>query len=182
MPLIYLIRHGRASAGWDVDPDPGLDELGRQQAQHLVERFEPLDRMPVIVSPMARTRETAMPLLEHWGIEPTVEPRVSEIPSPTDDLSIRGDWLRGIAGRQYNELDAWLQEWRQGVLEALMGLERNTIVVTHFIAINAAAGAALGDDRVVHFRPNHCSLTVLRREGDALSLVSQGAEAQTRVL
>ncbi len=182
MALIYLIRHGRAAAGWDADPDPGLDDLGRQQAQHLVERFAPLDPMPVVVSPMARTRETAAPLLEHWASQPRVEPRVSEIPSPTDALAARGDWLRGIAGQRYADLDGWLQQWRQGVLDALLELQTSTVVVTHFIAINAAAGAAVDDDRVVHFRPNHCSLTVLRQEAGRLSLVSLGAEAETRVL
>ncbi|MCC5858825.1 MAG: histidine phosphatase family protein [Ectothiorhodospiraceae bacterium] len=114
MALIYLIRHGRAAAGWDADPDPGLDVLGRQQAQHLVERFEPLGPLPVVVSPMARTRETAAPLLEHWGTEPRIEPRVSEIPSPTEELAARADWLKGIAGRRYTELDDWLRDWRAG--------------------------------------------------------------------
>ncbi|MCC5857221.1 MAG: hypothetical protein JJT90_03630, partial [Ectothiorhodospiraceae bacterium] len=71
---------------------------------------------------------------------------------------------------------------RLGGLPARTELETDTVVITHFIAINAAAGAALGDDRVVHFRPNHCSLTVLRRTGGRFELVSQGAEAETRVL
>ena len=33
MTRLYLVRHGRAAAGWDTDPDPGLDEIGRGQAQ-----------------------------------------------------------------------------------------------------------------------------------------------------
>ena len=28
MTRVYLVRHGRAAAGWDTDPDPGLDALG----------------------------------------------------------------------------------------------------------------------------------------------------------
>jgi len=29
---LYLVRHGRAAAGWDTAIDPPLDELGREQA------------------------------------------------------------------------------------------------------------------------------------------------------
>ena len=29
MARVHLVRHGRAAAGWDVDPDPGLDAVGR---------------------------------------------------------------------------------------------------------------------------------------------------------
>ena len=28
MARLYLVRHGRATGGWDVDPDPGLDDVG----------------------------------------------------------------------------------------------------------------------------------------------------------
>ncbi len=182
MPLIYLIRHGRAAASWDADPDPGLDDLGIRQAEGLVDRFRPLDPMPVLASPMARTRETAGPLLRHWQAEARVEPRVSEIPSPTDDLTARGEWLRSIAPQAYGDLGEELAAWRRDVVEALQACAGNTVVFTHFIAINAAVGTAVGDDRVVHFRPDYCSVTVLETGRDGLRLVSQGAEAETRVL
>ena len=32
MTRVYMVRHGRAAAGWDVDPDPPLDDVGRNQA------------------------------------------------------------------------------------------------------------------------------------------------------
>ena len=32
MARLHLIRHGQAAAGWDADPDPGLDDVGRAQA------------------------------------------------------------------------------------------------------------------------------------------------------
>ena len=33
MPRLTLVRHGRAAAGWGDDLDPGLDDLGRAQAE-----------------------------------------------------------------------------------------------------------------------------------------------------
>ena len=39
----------------------------------------------------------------------------------------------------------------------------------------------VGDERVVNFHPDHCSVTVLRSSGGRLELVRRGAEAATRV-
>jgi hypothetical protein len=51
--------------------------------------------------------------------------------------------------------------FRARVLGAIRALRADTIVVTHFLAINAVVGAATDDDRVVCFMPTHCSRTVV---------------------
>ena len=33
MARLYLVRHGKATGSWDTDPDPGLDDVGREQAE-----------------------------------------------------------------------------------------------------------------------------------------------------
>jgi broad specificity phosphatase PhoE len=182
MPMLYLIRHGRAAASWDTDLDPGLDDLGREQAEAVARRLMPLGPIDLIVSPMARTRETAAPLARAWNLTPRIESRVSEIPSPTADLVARGQWLRGIGERNWSELETSLLRWRADVLAALHELARDTVVVTHYIAINVAVGAAAADDRVVNFRPDHCSVTILQSDGERLVLVERGSEGATRVL
>lgn len=182
MPTLYLVRHGRAAADWESDLDPGLDSSGREQAQAAAATLAPLGPLHLIVSPMARTRETAAPLAEAWRIAPVVEPRVSEIPSPALDLNARGRWLRELAGRNWSELDPDLRAWRADVLAALNEATEDTVVVTHFIAINVAAGAATGNDRVVGFSPDYCSVTILRTTANGLELVRHGAQGQTRVL
>ena len=103
MATLYLVRHGRAAAGWDREIDPGLDDLGRKQAQSLAEELGSLARN-LIVSPLARTRETAAPLAAAWQIEPRIEPRVGEIPSPVSGLKERGLWLREIAARAWPQM------------------------------------------------------------------------------
>ena len=40
----------------------------------------------------------------------------------------------------------------------------------------------MGDDRVLHFRPDHTSITVLETDGTDLVLVEKGREAATGVL
>jgi broad specificity phosphatase PhoE len=182
MPTLYLVRHGRAAADWDREIDPGLDALGREQAQSLVQELTALAPIELIVSPLARTRETAATLAAAWQLQPRIESRVGEIPSPVSGLKERGLWLRGVATRAWPQMDEWLRQWRGRVLSAFAEMNRDAVVVTHYIAINVAVGAAVGDDRVVHFHPDFCSVTVLRSAGTRLELVCRGAEAATRVL
>jgi broad specificity phosphatase PhoE len=182
MPTLYLVRHGRAAAGWDSELDPGLDALGREQAQSLVRELARLAPMDLIVSPLARTRETAAPLAAAWQVEPRIEPRVGEVPSPVSGLKERGEWLREVARRTWPEMDETLRRWRAQVLAALAELTSDAVVVTHYIAINAAVGAATGDDRVVNFQPGYCSITALQSGVGSLTLIRRGAEAATRVL
>ena len=182
MPTLYLVRHGRAAAGWDSDLDPGLDDLGREQAQRAAATLAPLGPLDLLASPMARARETAAPLALSWRREPRVDARVSEIPSPIADLGARGRWLRDIVARNWAELDAPLQRWRADVLAALATLTSDTVVVTHYIVINVAVGAATANDRVVSFRPDNCSVTTLHHDGGRLELIELGSEGETRVL
>ena len=57
----------------------------------------------------------------------------------------------------------------------------HTVVVTHFMVINIAAGVALDDRRLVTFRPDNCSVTVFESAGAGLRLVSRGKELETKV-
>jgi broad specificity phosphatase PhoE len=192
MPTIYMIRHGEAAAGWDADTDPGLSEKGQTQAEAVAREIERRvgKRLPILSSPLRRCRETAMPLSKGWDCEPVIETRVAEVPSPIEELEARGIWLRRLMAGTW--ADAALPEnngngaldllaWRQSVIDALTGLHGDTVIFSHFIAINVAAGAALGDDRLVAFRPDNCSVTVFETVGSSLSLVEKGREAETKV-
>jgi hypothetical protein len=55
-------------------------------------------------------------------------------------------------------------------------------VFSHFVAINAAVGAALGDRRVRQFEPGHASITTFTIVEGGLRLERQGAAATTQVL
>ena len=68
MPRIYMVRHGKAAAGFGAHRDPGLDDTGRAQADAvtrllLKELPEPIS---ITSSPMARAVETAQPLAAAW--------------------------------------------------------------------------------------------------------------------
>jgi broad specificity phosphatase PhoE len=180
---LYLVRHGQPLARYDEDHDPGLDDVGRAQADAVAAELASLGPLPVVTSPLRRTRETAAPFERRWNVTAAVEPAVGEVKSPTDDLAERSAWLGEIlrSNRRWGELDAERQRWRDGVIAALLALDEDTVVVTHYIAINAAVGVATADDRVINFRPDNCSSTILESDGNHLTLVELGRERETVV-
>jgi broad specificity phosphatase PhoE len=181
MARIYMVRHGRAAAGFGESADPGLDELGREQARVTARRLSEFGPLPIVSSPLKRARETAMPLAEMWKCEPVIEEAVAEIPSTTRSLAERAQWLRGFMAGSWRDASLELAAWRENAIAALTALSQDSVIFSHFIAINAAAGAALGDERVVVFSPDNCSVTVFETEGGRLRLIEQGHEAATKV-
>jgi len=179
---IYLVRHGRAAAGWDTDLDPGLDALGRQQAAQVATSLAPLGPLAVVSSPLARCRQTAAALAASWGAEVRIEPRVAEIPSPAGvAMSARVEWLRTAMAGAWADLGPRYVSFRDSVVAAVSELPVDTVVFSHFVAINAVIGAALGDDRLVIRRLDNCSVTVVDTGDGALTLVEGGQEADTLI-
>jgi broad specificity phosphatase PhoE len=185
MARLYFIRHGEAAAGFGEDHDPGLSTLGQEQSQKAADAMmETLDKtgpIPIISSPLKRCQETATPLCRAWERQPTINRGVSEIPSPMEDLSKRSEWLGGIMRGTWSQADEASQEWRDYVVETAKGITQDTVVFSHYVAINVIAGNALGDDRVVCFRPDNCSITVIDVVDGDLKMVKLGGEAVTHV-
>ena len=181
MAKIYMVRHGKAAAGFDGHMDPGLDELGRTQAEATAAMLADLGPLPIYSSPLARARETAIPLAERWATEMIIEPRVAEIPSPTEDLAERAAWLRQAMAGNWSALAAPLQTWRQALIDCLLAIPEDSVVFCHFIAINVAVGGAENDDRMVIFSPDNGSVTTLSNEGGILSVLELGRTAVTHV-
>lgn len=181
MPRLYLVRHGQAAAGWDADLDPGLDDVGRGQAEAMAARLAPDGPLPIVCSPLRRTRETAAPLAERWATTPTIDERVAEIPSPTDDLFERVEWLHAALAGSWSDLGPEYLAWRARLLGALAELTADTVVVTHFVAVNAVLGVAFGDDRVVVRSVANASVTVVDHDGSTMVIVDGPEEADTRV-
>ena len=182
MVRIHLVRHGRAAAGWDRDRDPPLDSIGAAQAQRVAERLDLLGPLPIVTSPLRRCQETAAPLAARWQVEPTIEVAVAEIPSPPGvAMEDRVAWLRQAMAGSWNGLGDRYTEFRDGVLRYVAACERDTVVFSHFVAINAVLGACLGDDRLVIRRLDNTSVTVVETDANGLGLVEAGHEADTLI-
>ena len=166
---LHLVRHGRAAAGWDDDPDPPLDEVGREQAA-------------AVADPLLRCRQTAVPIAAQWGVDVEIEPLVAEIPSPEGvPKGERVEWLRSTMAGRWSDLGPRYVDFRDAVVARLLAATAPAVVVSHFVAINAAIGAALGDDRMVLRSLDNCSVTILEVDGGALHLVEGGHEADTLI-
>src|SRR5437764_959584 len=93
---LFLIRHGDAIPDEDeiipsgIYDDLPLSRIGREQAQSLTTRLSGTRFDAIYSSPLKRCLETAAPLAEHLGLEPTIVPDLKEIhigeirPLPTD--------------------------------------------------------------------------------------------------
>ena len=181
---MYLVRHGRAAAGWDDDPDPPLDDRGRQQAEQLADELAARvpGGAPVVSSPLRRCRETAAPLAARWGTDVRVEAGVAEIPSPEGvPIGERVPWLREAMAGRWTDLGRRYVAYRDGVVDFLLRRTETTVVVSHFVAINGAIGVATGDDRLLLRALDNCSITIVDVVNGRLHVVEGGHEADTLI-
>ena len=187
MARVLMVRHGRAAAGWNVDPDPPLDDLGRAQALAVAADIVPQGRMNVVTSPLLRCRQTAFPVTASWDVEALVDPRVGEIPSPEGyTLENRVEWLREAMAGTWAEVaersGTHYREYRDSIARAVSGIGEDTVIFSHFIAINAVIGHATDDDRVVIASLDNCSVSEFEVDPSGrITLVRRGGEADTLI-
>lgn len=111
-----------------------------------------------------------------------MEPGIAEIPSHSTDSGDRIKWLKEIMTDRWSSLSDSLKFWRRNVVETLLKTVEDAVFISHFIAINVAVGEALNDDRVVVFKPDNASVTILETDQKRLYLIELGAQDQTIVL
>jgi len=190
MTLLYLVRHAKPAAGWGEAVDPGIDALGLTQAQERAKDLHArLPRLNVYTSPLKRCVETARPLATLWRTEPAVLQEVAEIPSPPIAPRERAEWLAAAMQGTWSELQGSApldspdySRWRETLLQTLLKFRADSVIYTHYIAINVAVGCAQGHDRVLSFRPGHASVTTLENTGERLSIRELGEESDGAVL
>lgn len=176
-----LVRHGRQSAGFHVDPDPGLDATGEAQARAMAGALTPDEARHLITSPLRRARATAAAVEMLHGVTARIEPRIAEVPTSGMTLEQRGAWLPGFLHGMWSEQAGHLQAWRRSIGEFFAGLEGPGVFVTHFVVVNALIGIATGDDRVSPTMPDHCSLNRFRLADGRVHLIAAGAQRETIV-
>ena len=80
-------------------------------------------------------------------------------------------------GGTWADIGAEYTRWRDSVVGRLLSIETDTVVVSHFVAINAAIGSATGSDQIIVAVLDYCSQTVMDVVDGRLVLVEQGFEA-----
>ena len=180
---LYFVRHGRAEAGWDTAVDPQLDTLGQQQSLEMAQQLEPLGPMNIVTSPLRRCQQTARPLCEAWEVEPVIRHEIAEIPSPVGvSIPDRVEWLRLAMSGTWESLGPRYMKFRDELVNFVRQIGDDTVIVSHFVAINAIIGKIQNDDQLVLYRLDNCSVTTVERDGHGeLKLIQSGREADTLI-
>lgn len=174
---LYLVRHGRAEAGIE-HLDPGLDAIGRSQAKAVAMALASSGVKRLVSSPLRRARETAQPVAGTLGLDAIVREDVSEVFDPDTGAAARGAMLGPLLSGVWSAQPPELRAFRERVLAALVELgSEPTIVVSHFVAISAAIGAATEDDRVSPCALANASITTFEVLGGKLVLKRAGEVA-----
>ena len=184
MTDIWLVRHGEAAAGFGEDTDPGLSVLGRQQAEHaaalLAEQEQVGAEAALLSSPKLRAIQTGEPFATAIGAQLQIDARFIELPSPSA-LAVRQDWIMQVLRSQWSELPDTVQAWRQDIVAAIDGMNRATVVFTHFLVINAVAARISGDDTVMQCLPANGSVHHLRIDAGRWQWMKRGEMLQSVV-
>ena len=183
---IALVRHGRASGGWDTALDPDLDDLGHRQAADVANQLDRIfvgKEVEIISSPLLRCRQTASAFAKLRVLPVRVCDEVTEIPSPNGvAMAERVAWLREVMQGRWSDLDENYLVFRDRLVEFVRAIERDTVIFSHFIAINAVIGALTNDDRLVIRSLDNCSVTLLECDSKGKLWIAQsGHEADTLI-
>jgi 2,3-bisphosphoglycerate-dependent phosphoglycerate mutase len=176
---LILIRHARPELHV-VDAgvaDPGLTELGWEQARRLARWLMDEDIHHIAVSPKRRALETATPLAEKLGIEPEVVEGFAELDKssrayvPVEDL--QDEQHKHILEKMRNRDWAGLGyqdplEFREEVIEAQRELlvrhpDKRIAIVAHGGTINAIVSGVLNIPEMFFFHAGYTSITRLVR-------------------
>lgn len=174
---LVLVRHAlpvRIDATEDGGPaDPGLSELGRRQAERLVQALAGDTLSHLYSSPAARSVETAAPLVAAVGLPLVLEAGLAEFDVahssyvPVEELRVENDprWERLVQGDLYHpEVDP--EEFRERVVTILEAIAQRhpggrVVVFTHSGVINAYTAHVTGQERLLWFAPAYASFSRL---------------------
>ncbi len=193
---LFIVRHADALPEADeiipsgIYDDLPLSRLGREQAQALAERLSSLNFDAIYSSPLRRCLQTAAPLAERLGLQPTVVEGLKEIklgnlrplPPGGEDLEALSKALqerqRDIV-RLAGEAGHWdvipdsepSKLFRGRVVKALDEIARNHIgqrvlAFAHGGVVNAYVAEVLGLEKDFFYPAANTSITVVRASGE----------------
>ncbi len=167
---LLLIRHGlprHVETADGAPADPGLEAVGRAQAERMAEWLadDAIDRL--YSSPMARARETAAPLAERLGLTVELHSGVAEYDRdaaayvPMERLKeVDYDrWLRIMGGETEGDFEAFSRQVIDALDQIVADNPRRKVAVTcHGGVINVWTAHVLGMPPRFFFYPDYTSI------------------------
>ena len=181
---IILIRHGEASASWERSTDPGLSDLGKNQAEecaNILLKIKNIESFELISSPLSRAKETGEALSKKLNNKIIINPLFAEIPSPGINLQDRKTWLQDIFSKNLIDLETPQKKWYQKIISELKEIKKPSIVFSHFMVINIIVSHLTNNKEIVSFYPDNCSITKIEKENGEIKLINLGSQLQTIV-
>ncbi|MEW6185895.1 MAG: histidine phosphatase family protein [Thermodesulfobacteriota bacterium] len=192
---LLLIRHAlplRVEKDDGTPADPGLSDIGIEQARKLARWMSTEKLDAVYSSPMNRARMTAGFLAETKGMEIRLEPGVAEFDRhssvyvPMEELRAKDyeRWRDLVKGGFENLFN--LKDFKKVVLESLEKIilqnsGKRVAVVCHGGIINIWAAHILGIDKYLFFAPEYTSVNRFLASGKGQrSLASLNETAHLR--
>jgi len=166
---LIIIRHGRPERIENAEgevADPGLTQVGHDQAAAMAEWMKAERVDEIYVSPMARARQTSAPLETTFSMEATVVPGVREFDDgesayiPMEEMKADKEaWRAFLAENESKTRD----EFRAEVLSSLNEITganrgKKVAVVCHGGVINTYAADVLGLGGAMFFNPHYSSI------------------------
>jgi len=171
---LLLIRHALPIRveGADGPADPPLSAAGHRQSRALAEWLVPERLDALYVSPLARARETAVPVATLQDLDALVEEGIAEFDKdadsyvPMEELKAAGDprWQEIVDGGYFGDVSP--EEFQATVVDAverIIGAHPGGRVaaVCHGGVINAYLAHVLGIDELLFFEPGYTSISRL---------------------
>lgn len=182
MTRFYLVRNARTEEGVGFIENPPLDDIGQIQAEGVADLLGGQPRMALISSPQRRAIETATPLARRWMIAPTIDENLTLMPLPDPSAYNREAWLKDFMKGTWDDALPFQTAWRRECLGHLTRLDKDAVIVSHFVVINMIVAEAMGDVRTTVFQPDNASISIVDAEGGVLKLIELGRQAATRTL
>ncbi len=187
---LHIIRHGDAIPETDeiipggIYDDLPLSAIGRVQAEAVGERLNKISFDAIYSSPLKRCLQTAAPLVQRTGLQPTIIPGIKEIQQGelfslkdldkaalTERLRERQEHVIRLAGTSGSwdsiEGSESSKAFRKRVVASLDEIARNHIgqrvaIFAHGGVVNAYVAEVLGLEKDFFYPAANTSITVVR--------------------
>jgi broad specificity phosphatase PhoE len=191
---LILIRHAepqRIAPGTGVPADPGLTELGHEQAARLADWFRHERVDAVLSSPMRRAQETAAPIASAHGLDVEIVAGLIEYDANTDhyipmeEMKASADpRLKAMIEGRWEEFGAdGVEAFRARVAATLDEIiaahpGQRVVAVCHGGIVNIATALIMEMDRHLWFEPHYTSVTrIAASRGGVRSMTSLNERA-----
>ena len=180
---LLFVRHGQASASWENHLDPGLSEIGKDQAKNLTsnKKLPNLSNYDFLSSPKLRAIETSKPLAEKYKKEVVIDESFIEIPSSNIELKKKQEWLKNIIEMKKKDLPMFIQQWQKNIFLNISNIKKDTIIFTHFMVINSVVSDFVKADSIMHFFPDYTSITKVVLENGYIKDCKIGGNQKTDI-